>query len=59
MKQVACRKIGLDCNYVIKGETEEEPVKTVVNHAWERHAIKPEEMNSEMNAKIKENIHSL
>jgi len=59
MKQVECRKIGLDCNYVIEGETEEELIRNAVNHAWERHAIKPDEMTSEMKAKIKENISTL
>jgi predicted small metal-binding protein len=59
MKQIACRKIGLDCNDVIEGETEEELIRNAVNHAWERHAIKPNEMTSEMKAKIKENIYTL
>jgi predicted small metal-binding protein len=59
MKQVACRKIGLDCYYIIEGETEEELFINAVNQAWEHHAIKPDEMTSEMKAKIKENISTL
>jgi predicted small metal-binding protein len=57
MKRLACRDIGLDCDYIIKGETEEEIMKNAVQHAWEIHAIKPEEMTSEMKVRIKDNIH--
>ena len=57
MKRLACRDIGLDCDYIIKGETEEEIMRNAVQHAWEIHAIKPEEMTSEIKAKIKDNIH--
>ena len=34
-------------------------IRNAVNHAWESHAIKPDEMTSEMKAKIKENIYTL
>jgi predicted small metal-binding protein len=57
MKRLACRDIGLDSDYIIKGETEEEIMENAVQHAWEIHAIKPEEMTSEMKAKMKDNIH--
>jgi predicted small metal-binding protein len=57
MKRLACRDIGLDCDYTIKGETEEEIMRNAVQHAWEIHAIRPEEMTSEIKAKIKDNIH--
>jgi predicted small metal-binding protein len=56
MKRLACRDIGLDCDYIIKGENEEEIMKNAVQHAWEIHAIKPEEMTSEMKVRIKDNI---
>jgi predicted small metal-binding protein len=58
MKRLACRDVGLDCDYIIKGETEEEIMKNAVQHAWEIHAIKPEEMTSEMKVRIKDNIHN-
>jgi predicted small metal-binding protein len=57
MKRLACRDVGLDCDYIIKGETEEEIMENAVQHAWEIHAIKPEEMTSEMKVRIKDNIH--
>ena len=59
MKQVSCGQLGLRCDYVIQAETEEEIMKQAVEHIWEHHAIKPEEMTSEMKVKIKENIVTL
>jgi predicted small metal-binding protein len=59
MKRVACRNIGLDCDYIIEGETEEELTKNALKHAWDNHAIKADEMTSEMKAKIKDNIYAL
>jgi predicted small metal-binding protein len=59
MKQVSCGQLGLSCDHVIQAETEEEIIKKTVEHIWEHHAIKPEEMTSEMKVKIKENIVTL
>jgi predicted small metal-binding protein len=57
MKTLACRDVGLDCDNIIKGTTEEDVLKHAEEHAWEIHAIKPEEITSEMKDKIKYNIH--
>jgi predicted small metal-binding protein len=57
MKTLECRSVGLDCDYIIKGMTEEEILKHAKQHYSEIHAISPEEMTSEMKAKIKYNIH--
>ena len=59
MKRVACRNIGLDCDYIIEGDTEEELTENALKHAWESHAIKADEMTSEMKAKIKDNVYAL
>ena len=59
MKTLACRDVGLDCDNIIKGTTKEDVLKHAEQHAWEIHAIKPEEMTSEMKAKIKDNIHDI
>ena len=58
MKKLACSDIGLDCSYIIEGEREEDIVKNAKQHVWEVHAIKEEEMTSEMKAKITQNIHN-
>jgi predicted small metal-binding protein len=57
MKTLACRDVGLDCDNIIKGKTEEDVLKEAEGHAWEIHAIEPEEITSEMKDKIKYNIH--
>jgi predicted small metal-binding protein len=33
MKRLACRDIGLDCDYIIKGETEEEIMTAVYTYS--------------------------
>ena len=53
---MACRDIGLDCDYVILGNSNEEVSSKAVKHAWEAHAISTEEMTSDMKTKIEENI---
>ena len=56
MLTLSCRDVGLDCDYIINGKIEEEVIQYAVQHAWEIHAIKPEEMTSEMKEKIKSHI---
>jgi predicted small metal-binding protein len=56
MKKLACRDVGLDCDFVVEGLSEEEVLNKAQQHAYEVHAIKPEEMTSEMKVKIQENI---
>ena len=58
MKILACRDVELDCDNIIKGTTED-VLKYAEENAWEFHVIKPEEMNSERKAKIKDNIHDI
>jgi predicted small metal-binding protein len=59
MKALACRSVGLDCDYIIKGMTEEEILKNTKQHYSEIHAIEPEEISSEMKVKIKDNIYDI
>jgi predicted small metal-binding protein len=58
MKKLACHDIGLDCGYMIEGETEEDIIKSAEQHIWEIHAIQPEEITSEMKDGITQNIHN-
>jgi predicted small metal-binding protein len=48
--------LGLTAIFVIEGVTEEEVLSKARQHAYDIHAIRPEEMTSEMKAKIQENI---
>jgi predicted small metal-binding protein len=54
---VKCSDVGLDCNCVVFGDSEENAFDTTISHMGEYHAINPEEMTSEMKWKIEENIH--
>lgn len=48
--------MGFDCDYVILGDSNEEVTSKAVKHALEAHAISAEEMTSDMETRIKENI---
>jgi predicted small metal-binding protein len=54
MKRLTCRDVGLDCDYVILGDSSEEVASKALKHAWEAHAISAEEMTSDMKTRIKE-----
>ena len=44
MLTVSCREVGMDCDYVCKGETEEEVMKNGTEHAMNVHGMKKEDM---------------
>jgi predicted small metal-binding protein len=54
---VRCEDVGLHCNCIIYGISEEVVTYNTILHMLEYHAIKPEEMTSCMKLKILENIH--
>jgi predicted small metal-binding protein len=53
-----CADVGLDCNCVIFGSSEENIVDKTIRHMFEYHAINPEEITSCMKIKIKESVHT-
>ena len=54
MLTVSCRDVGMDCDYVCKGETEEEIMKNAEQHAVQDHHYKAEEiMTPELRAENK------
>jgi predicted small metal-binding protein len=60
MLTVSCRDVGMDCDYVCKGETEEEIMKNAEQHAVQDHHYKAEDiMTPELQQKIKSHIKSL
>ena len=60
MLTVSCRDVGMDYDYVCKGETEQEIMKNAEKHAVEDHHYKLEEiMTPEMQEKIKSRIKDL
>ncbi|MFZ0554052.1 MAG: DUF1059 domain-containing protein [Nitrososphaeraceae archaeon] len=45
MYVLACRESGLDCNFVIKGETKDEFLKNGADHAIQKHGMRAEDIN--------------
>jgi predicted small metal-binding protein len=44
MLSLICRETGLDCDYVIEGETEEEILSKGADHAIKVHGLKSEDI---------------
>jgi predicted small metal-binding protein len=44
MLTLRCRETGLDCDYIINGETEEEILKNGAEHAMRVHSVKSEDI---------------
>lgn len=54
---VSCRDVGVDCDYKGSGETEEELMNNLVDHAIKDHGYTREDvMKPEMQEKIKAHI---
>jgi predicted small metal-binding protein len=53
---IHCEDVGLDCNCIIYGNTEEKVANETFLHMFEYHAINPEEMTMCMRLKIKEHM---
>jgi predicted small metal-binding protein len=54
MKILSCREAGCECDYVAKGETEEEVMRYAVRHGIEEHGKREENMTQ-----MKEMLRSL
>lgn len=52
---VRCSDVGLNCDYVIFGTSEEKVMDAMIIHMYECHVINPEEMTTCMRLKIKKN----
>ena len=44
MIKLSCREAGLDCNFIIEGETEEQVITLGAEHAMNFHGLKSEEI---------------
>ena len=57
MLTISCRETRMDYDYVCKGETEEEIMKTAEEHAMRDHGYKTEDlMTPELREKIRSHI---
>ena len=54
MKTLSCREAGCECDYVAKGETEEDDMRDAVRHDIEEHGKTQDDMS-----KMKEMIRAL
>ena len=54
-KVLRCKDIGMDCDFVARGETEEEILKQAAEHAGTTHDMKeiPEEVLDKVRAAIR------
>lgn len=52
MLQLACRDIGMDCDFIATGETKEEVMQKGTEHSMKEHGMKEEDMTDEMKEKI-------
>jgi predicted small metal-binding protein len=44
MKTLSCREAGYECDYIAKGETEEEVIRDAADHGIKEHGKKEEDM---------------
>ena len=45
MKTLSCRDAGCDCDYIAKGETEEDVMKDAAQHGMKEHGKTEQDMN--------------
>lgn len=57
MKTLSCREAGCECDYVAKGETEEDVLRDTVRHGIEEHGKTQDDM-SQMKEMIRALIRS-
>jgi predicted small metal-binding protein len=53
MKTLACCDVGYSCDYVARGETEEEVVEKGVQHGMKEHGLKQEDILQTPDSRIK------
>jgi predicted small metal-binding protein len=58
MRTLNCREAGFECDYVVKGETDEEVLRNGGEHAMKVHGMKAEDITPEMKQKLKGLIRS-
>lgn len=55
--EMKCRDVGYDCNYVVKGNSEQEIMQNAAAHAQRDHGMKPEDITEDLKSKVRANIH--
>jgi predicted small metal-binding protein len=55
--EMKCKDVGYNCDYVVRGNTEQEIMQNAAAHAQRDHNTKPEDITEELKNKIRANIH--
>ena len=55
-KEIRCRDVGVDCDWVVSGETEEEIMKKAAEHAKKDHGM--DEIPQELVERVRAAIHT-
>ena len=55
-KVISCKDAGVDCDFVARGETEEELFRNALEHGWTFHGMKeiPKDLQEKMRKLIRE-----
>jgi predicted small metal-binding protein len=57
MKTLSCRDAGCNCDYVARGETEEEVMRDAAQHGMKEHGKTQEDM-TQMQGNLRASIHT-
>lgn len=57
MKFLSCKEAGKDCNYIARGNTEDEVLKKAFEHSKNVHGMKDSEFTNEMREQIRSLVH--
>lgn len=57
MKTLSCKDVGVECNFVAKGKTEEEVLNKLSEHGKKVHGMKDADFSQEKVKKLKGLIH--
>lgn len=55
-KSVSCRDLGMDCDFVARGETNEEVMTQIREHGRRVHGMKDADFTPELTSRIRDNI---
>lgn len=55
--EMKCKDVGFNCDYVVKGNNEQEIMQNAAAHAERDHGIKPADITEDLKSKIRANIH--
>jgi predicted small metal-binding protein len=53
MKTINCREAGFECDYIVKGQSEEEVMKNGADHVTREHGMKPDDITPQFKEKVR------